>query len=145
MAVGKLTKAALVEAEKRRVSQLTEPHEKLFKMIFSHQLESAHKFAALSSAGSATNTLKLMKAFGKFMDDTVKMTITDVEAQYKRKCDTRDGTYDPETQTDAQIEHFALYPIGAEPNSLVDSVRIHGYFRTGYFVVTRLDWYHSRH
>lgn len=145
---GKLTKVARAQAEQQRISQLTDTHDKYFKVIFSHQVENAHQFGSLDSrAGGAMNALKMFKAFGKFMDDTVKLTITDVEKDYKRKSDTRDGTHDPETQTNVQVEHFALYPASATPDTVCDGVRLHGYFRNngGYFVVTRLDWFHSQH
>lgn len=80
------------------------------------------------------------------MDDALKMTISEVEEKYKRPSDTRDATFDPETETEVQVEHLCLYKEGDQPR-LSDSVRIHGYFRTngGYFIVTRMDWFHDKH
>jgi hypothetical protein len=149
---GKLTKDAKVQAEELRISQLTNQHTAHFKVIFSHQLESNYGFGTLHRYRQRERldsqaVTKVLKAFGKFIDDSVRLTITEVENKYKRQPDSADGTYDPETGTEVQVEHFCLYPTGAAPNGASDSVRMHGYFRTngGYFVVTRLDWFHTYH
>lgn len=89
----------------------------------------------------------MFRAFGKFMDDAVRMTMTEVETKYGRVPDKRDGTFDPESGTEVPIEHYCLYENGTPGRKLVDSIRLHGYTRTngGYFVVTRLDWFHDYH
>ena len=147
-----LTRVQRVNAEQQRISQLTNNHSAHFKVIFSHQLETGYHFDDLHRRRTAQGIddramIRIFRAFGKFFDDSVKMTISDVENTYKRQSDRTDATYDPETDTSVQVEHLCLYQSGAQPIRSSDSVRIHGYFRNngGYFVVTRLDWYHNVH
>lgn len=148
----KLTKVQRASAEQQRISQLTTHHSAHFKVIFSHQLENGYCFSELHrykqrEGLNNRDVMNIFRAFGRFFDDSLKLSITDVENKYKRPADSADGTYDPETGDTVQVEHFCLYPTGASPNGAADSVRIHGYFRTngGYFVVTRLDWFHAVH
>ena len=148
----KLTKDAKVQAEELRIFQLTNEHSAHFKVIFSHQMESGYSFDDLHRYRqrehlSNNDVMKMLKAFGKFFDDSIRLTITEVEKKYKRPSDPADGTYDPEAGDKVQVEHFCLYSTEASPNRRSDSVRIHGYFRNngGYFVITRLDWFHKYH
>ena len=144
-----LTKKAMVDAEKLRISQLTSQHDAYFKVIFSHQIEAKYNFQALIKGKKSLKDkalIQMFTAFGKFFDESIMMTITDVENAFGRKDDKSDGTYDPESGTQVQVEHLCLYRDGDAPQGS-DSVRLHGYFRTngGYFVVTRLDWFHNKH
>lgn len=144
----KLTKEARVEVEKRRISRLTNPHKQHFKVILSHQIMRRYCFGSMRSRPlTPAEALKVWNAFGNFMDKTVRMTITDVENAYKRTSDTNDGTHDPETGLKVQVEHFCFFLDGDEPKGASDNVRVHGYFRAagGYFIVTRLDWFHQYH
>lgn len=145
-----LTKKAKVSAEKARISRLTNQHSEYFKVILSHQIENRYCFGSMhrgrGSHLSRGNKVKLYSALGKFLDDTVKMTITDVENKYARNPDRHDATHDPESDMQVEVEHFALYGEG-DPSAAGDSIRLHGYFRTngGYFVITRVDWFHEYH
>lgn len=147
-----LTKKDKVSKAQLKVAQLTEPHEQMFKVILSHQIEDKFKFSSMSSdkRGMSRNTrnkmhLEMFRSLGSFIDKSTRLSITDAEKKYKRKTDKSDGTYDPETKQSAEVVHFCLYEDGDEPKTS-DSVRIHGYFRVnGYFVVTRMDWYHDVH
>jgi hypothetical protein len=145
-----LTKKAKINAEKARISQLTSQHSEYFKLIISHQIENRYCFGSIHKRNGSRidNDAKLILygALSRFLDNSIKMTITDVENKYKRIPDRRDGTHDPETNTSVEIEHLALYTEGESPTNS-DGIRLHGYFRTngGYFVVTRVDWYHDYH
>lgn len=145
-----LTKKDKINAEEQRISQLTNSHDAHFKVIVSHQIEPNYKFGSLNTNPrrrlTNADTGKVYKALGKFLDESTKLTITEVETGYLRYSDPRDGTYDPETKSKAQVHHLCLYKKGAVVNRLTDRVRLHGYFRNnGYFVVTRLDWHHLVH
>jgi hypothetical protein len=145
-----LTKQAKVNAEKARVSQLTNQHSEYFKVILSHQIENRYCFNSINRGkGSRISKglkVKLYNALSKFIDDSLKMTITEVENKYARSPDCHDATHDPESDTKVEVEHFALFSDGDTPVAS-DSIRLHGYFRTngGYFVVTRVDWFHDYH
>lgn len=144
-----LTKKAMVDAEKLRISQLTSQHNAYFKVIFSHQIDSKYNFASMSKGKSALKDkaiIEIYKAFGRFFDESVQMTISEVEKTYGRIDDKSDGTYDPESKTQVQVQHLCLYRDDDKPKDS-DSVRLHGYFRNngGYFIVTRLDWFHKKH
>lgn len=148
----KLTKANRVNSEKLRISKLTNDHSAHFKIILSHQIEQGFAFGKLlkGKGGNQLKHVELVKiftAFGKFLDDCTRLTITEVEKKYGRTTDTSDGTYDPDTESSVQVHHFCLFTPNAKPNGLSDSVRLHGYFRAsgGYFVVTRFDWFHDYH
>lgn len=144
-----LTKKAKFEAEKSRIGRLTHTHEQHFKIIFSHQIEDGFKFASLyrgrGSSYGHMDYAKIFRALGSFMDDSLFLSMTEVEAKYFRPTDARDGTYDPETNSRVQVEHFCLFEREAGATVPSDSVRIHGYMRTngGYFIITRLDWFHG--
>jgi len=146
-----LTKKDRVSTEERRISKLTNDHSTYFKLIFSHQLEYGYEFKSLHRGkGSKVNPedkAMMFRSLGKFLDDCIRLSITDVEKKYGRNDDKSDGTFDPETKSTVQVQHLCLYPDGARPNPLSDSVRLHGYFRPtgGYFVLTRLDWFHEVH
>lgn len=148
---GKLTKKAMVDAEKDRISKLTNPHEQHFKIILSHQLESGFEFGDINRRKGGqlpqTDLLNIFRALGRFIDESIRLTMTEVENRYGRKTDVTDGTFDPETKSKVQVEHFCLFEQDASSNQPADGVRLHGYTRTrgGYFVVTKLDWFHSRH
>lgn len=148
----RLTKANKISIEQSRISQLTNDHSAHFKIILSHQIEKNFTFGRLlkGNGGNAlkhTELIKIFTAFGKFLDDCTRLTITEVEKKYGRTADTSDGTYDPETDSSVQVYHFCLFASDASPNGLSDSVRLHGYFRAsgGYFVLTRFDWFHDYH
>lgn len=149
--VNTLTKASKVSAEQLRISQLTNDHTAHFKVILSHQIEKGFDFSSLHRRKgqplSHSDTVKIMRAWGKFIDDSIKLPMSDVEAKYKRNPDVSDGTYDPKTKSTVQIEHFCLFLSTDKADKLTDQVRLHGYFRNngGYFVITRLDWFHSYH
>lgn len=144
-----LTKKATIDAEKQRLSQLTNKHDAYFKLILSHQIDKKHNFHSISTHNKkpvpAKDTLGIFRAFGKFIDESVKLTITDVEKEYRRPTNRHTGTYDPESGTDVQVEHYCLYKKTDKARPIRDGVRLHGYLRTngGYFVVTKLDWFHS--
>jgi len=147
----KLTKNDRVSNEQRRISKLTNDHSAHFKLIFSHQLEAGYQFKSLYR-GKGSNLKPndqaiIFRSLGKFMDDCVRLSITDVEEKYGRNDDKSDGTFDPETESKVQVQHLCLYPDDSKPHRLTVSVRLHGYFRSagGYFVVTRLDWFHKVH
>lgn len=146
----RLTKIAKVNAEKTRISQLTNQHSEYFKVILSHQIENNYCFKSIHGGkGSRLSKglkVKLYSALGKFLDDSTKMTITDVEDKHGRTTDRHDATLDPESGTKVEVEHLALFAEGDAPTPS-DSIRLHGYFRTngGYFVVTRVDWFHGYH
>lgn len=146
-----LTKKAKIQAEKNRVTRLTHPHDQHFKIIFSHQIENGFSFASLYRGRGAlyshADFVKILRALGIFMDDSVRLTMTEVENKYFRPTDVTDGTYDPESDSKVQVEHFCLYEQTATASTPTDSIRIHGYMRTkgGYFIVTRLDWFHGVH
>jgi len=146
-----LTKKSKVSKEAKRISRLTNPHEQHFKIIFSHQIEPGFMFRSMyrrqGSNLSNEEKLKIFRSLGCFLDDCVQMSITEVEHKYERPPDSSDGTYDPETQEEVQIQHLCLFPLGTPPNLPSDSIRFHGYFRPtgGYFIITRLDWFHDVH
>ncbi len=146
-----LTKKAKISAEELRISTLTNEHSAHFKVILSHQIHKKFNFnSVFEKKGVKTSSSDLMnifKAFGRFIDDSVRLTMTEVESKYGRKLDRGDGTFDPESGTKVQVEHLCLFDKEALPNGKSDSVRIHGYSRTngGYFVITRLDWFHGVH
>jgi hypothetical protein len=146
-----LTKSARVSAEQNRISQLTNEHSAYFKVILSHQITRRFNFNSMRSrAGvniSPEDSLSMFRAFGKFLDDSIKLTITEVETKYGRIPDVSDGTFDPDSGKDVQVQHMCLYPKGSTSRGVADGVRIHGYIRTngGYFVVTRMDWFHDYH
>lgn len=148
---GSLTnKKAKVSAAQTRVSALTNDHHLYFKTVFSHQIEPNFTFSALRHSKGNTTTdcdyARIFKALGKFLDDSVKLTITEVENKYGRPTDFSDGSYDPDLEDKAQVVHFCLYSEGDSTNGAADSVRLHGYYKTnGYFVLTRLDWFHGIH
>lgn len=149
---GPLTKKAKINTEQRRISQLTHPHRAHFKVILSHQVEPAYDFSSVQrfrrrEGLDDVGELKIFRALTKFLDDSLRLSITEVEKKYKRPSDPRDGTFDPETGSDVQVEHFCLFVDGTPPDVPADSVRVHGYFRAngGYFVVTRMDWFHNQH
>jgi len=147
----KLTKVQKANAEQRRISQLTSKHSAYFKAILSHQLENGYGFTDLHRQSSnhglnAQDLLKVLRAFGQFFDDSLQLTITEAQNKYMRPTDNSDGTHDPETNTTVQVQHFCLFAPNTQPQGHSDSVRIHGYFRVnGYFIITRLDWYHNVH
>lgn len=148
----RLTKAKRISTEQSRISQLTNDHSAHFKLILSHQIEQSFTFGRLlkGKGGKQLKHVELVSiftAFGKFLDDCTRLTITEVENKYGRTTDNKDGTYDPETDSSVQVNHFCLYEPDANPRGLSDSVRLHGYFRSsgGYFVVTRFDWFHDHH
>lgn len=147
-----LTKKGKVGAEQLRISKLTNKHSAHFKVILSHQIENGFTFETLHRKKNKykykdKDVLAIFRALGKFIDDSIKMTITEVEDKYKRTVDSSDGTFDPETGTTVQVEHLCLYLDSDNPRPAPDGVRLHGYFRTngGYFVITRLDWFHTVH
>ncbi len=149
-----LTKKSRVTTEELRISKLTQPHDQMFKVILSHQIESKYNFSAISNPKGRTLSkrkkqqmrLAMYQALGNFIDKSTKLTITETEEKFGKRTDKRDGTFDPETSQPAEVVHFGLYHKDAKPNSLTDSVRLHGYFRVnGYFVITRLDWFHEVH
>lgn len=149
---GTLTKKAKVTAEKARISQLTDTHDQHFKIILSHQINRRHNFNSINAKDgttlSPTSVLKMYRAFGQFMDRCLKLSITEVENKYRRQTDVHEGTYDPESDDEVQVEHYCLFEDGIDgPNPHRDSIRIHGYARTkgGYFVITKLDWHHQVH
>lgn len=149
----KLTKKDKVSNAQLRVAQLTNPHEQMFKVILSHQIEKKFKFSSINNDGRRMSKnkrnkmqLEMFRSLGNFIDRSTALSITEAEKRYKRKSDRSDGTYDPEIKQQAEVVHFCLYEEGQAPNSHSDSIRIHGYFRVnGYFVVTRMDWYHKVH
>jgi hypothetical protein len=149
----KLTKKDKVSNAQLKVAQLTDPHEQMFKVILSYQIENKFKFSSISSDGRKmsknkrnTMQLEMFRSLGGFIDKSTKLSISDAEKKYMRKSDKRDGTYDPETKQPVEVIHFCLYEEGQAPNKHSDGVRLHGYFRAnGYFVVTRMDWYHGVH
>lgn len=144
-----LTKKAKINAEKLRISQLTEEHNAYFKLIISHQIDKKYNFHSVCSRKGSqlkpNELIKIYRALGKFIDESVKLTITDVEKQYCRPTDVHQGTYDPESDDDVQVEHYCLFKKGDKPDKLTDGIRLHGYSRTkgGYFVVTKFDWFHG--
>lgn len=146
-----LTKEAKINAEKSRISQLTDKHDAHFKIIISHQIDKKYNFHSMCTCNKKPvkpqDIIKIYRAFGRFIDESVKLTITEVEGKYRRVTDKHEGTYDPESDDEVQVEHYCLYEEGDRPNRLTDGVRIHGYCRTkgGYFVVTKLDWFHKVH
>lgn len=148
-----LTKQAKITAEQQRISRLTNLHGAHFKVILSHQIDTLYDFSSLHKGKrgrkrpSRQHTIEIFRALGQFLDETTRLTITEVEAEYGRPTDTHDGTYDPEAGREVQVEHLCLYAKDATPRQSYDSIRLHGYFRTngGYFVVTRLDWFHDYH
>ncbi len=147
--VAKLTGSARANNEERRISRLTAPHDTLFKLIISHQIESKYCFNSVHNRAGKTTTMRdkvqLLSALGRFLDNATKLSISEVENKYRRTPDHSDETYDPETGTKVKVEHFCLYTDTNTPKN-IDSVRVHGYFRTnGYFIVTRLDWFHNVH
>gem|GEM_PF-6663365 len=145
----RLTGVARASAEQRRISLLTDPHDTLFKVIISHQIENSYRFGSISNCRgrpiAADRRLKLYHAFGRFLDSATKLSISRVEEQYKRPSDSSDETYDPETGLRVKIEHFCLFAHTDDPRPDTDSARIHGYFRADYFIVTRMDWFHHVH
>jgi hypothetical protein len=145
----KLTKKDKAGAEEKRISKLTVPHNQHFKIIFSHQIEGGFGFRHIRRGNRLMpeEVLKVYSALGKFIDAATKMTITDVENVYGRDPDRSDGTYDPESKSEVEMAHVCLFRKGDDPVRPSDSVRLHGYYRTkgGYFVVTRMDWFHSYH
>ena len=148
-----LTKQTRVDLEKKRLSTLTADPNLYFKIIFSHQIEQKYRFKALHGKPkdgeklTAEEKHKVFYALGLFMDQTIGMTMTDVEEAYGRQPYRSDGSFDPDNQKAVEVSHLALFrkndPKPADP--VVDSVRLHGYFRPsgGYFVITRLDWFHK--
>ena len=147
---GLLTKQARIDAARTYSDQLTTPYEQHSKMIFDRQVEDAFNFHSVQNKDGRElpgyKLIAMYKAFGNFMDDVKNLSITEVEAKYERRKDVADATYDPETKSPAEIQHFCCYEKGATPNADSDSIRIHGYARpNGYFVVTKLDWFHDVH
>lgn len=149
MAKQLLTKKAKINAEISRISKLTDKHDAYFKIIFSHQIEKKHNFHSLSTRNKKpvqdNDAIQIYRAFGKFLDVSVQLPMSEVEKKYRRLTDTREGTYDPETGEEMQVEHYCLFEKEDKPNLLRDGVRLHGYVRTngGYFVITKLDWHHQ--
>jgi len=63
--------------------------------------------------------------------------MSNVEAHFRRS-DEDDTAFDPVGGDHMQVQHFAI--------DSSDKARIHGYLNQhGYFVVTRLDWFHLYH
>ena len=145
--VKQLTKQFKVSVEQKRISQLTNEHSAYFKLILSHQLDNKFNFSTISSKKrSHKQRASMYAALGRFIDRSTKLTITEAEDTYGRKPDTSDGTYDPERNIEVEVVHFCLYKKSDPVNSITDGIRLHGYYReSGYFVVTRLDWYHTKH
>jgi len=148
--VKQLTKKAKIDAEKMRISQLTNKHDAYFKLIISHQIDEKYNFCSIFSRnGNGVTTIYektlVIKALGKFTDESVKLTITEVEDRYGRVTDKSEGTYDPASGDNAQIEHYCLFKKSDKSNLTTDGFRLHGYMRTngGYFVVTKFDWFHE--
>ncbi len=149
----KLTKKDKVTLSQLKVAQLTEPHEQMFKVILSHQVENKFKFGSMSNSGHKMSRkernamqLEIYRSLGNFIDKSTRLSITDAENRYMRKADKSDGAYDPETDQKVEVIHFCLYEEDQSAKKHADSVRLHGYFRSnGYFVITRLDWFHDVH
>ena len=145
----RLTKKAKFNAEKSRISSLTNEHDAYFKIIFSHQIDKKHNFHSMSTRNkmpiTPAESIQIYRAFGKFMDECVRLTMSEVEDKYRRPTDKHEANYDPESKDIVQVEHYCLYEEGSVAYPLTDGVRMHGYTRTkgGYFVVTRLDWFHA--
>ena len=130
--------------------------------MFQKGVESGDSISALAleegfTGPSSTNRMRYLglqpdpershryQLIGKFLDDSTQLSITEVQDKYRRTPDVHDATYDTEIGAKAEVQHFCLYPSDATPERMSGSVRIHGYFRADYFVVTRLDWFHEYH
>ncbi len=152
MAVTKrLTQKQNLTYSQNNLSSLTIPHERLFKVIISYQILKDFRHKRIfnnkkqSIQTSSKHRLELYERFGRFLDKTINMSITDVENMYRRKNDNSDATIDAKTRQKVEVLHFCTHQQSDKPMP-ADSIRIHGYYTIdGYFVIIRLDWHHEVH
>lgn len=143
--LGTLTELRSKEDLEAKIAKLTKDNEVKFKLVFTHQLEETYNFESLQSLHDPDlnrpltdeERLNMHEYLGSCIDTYTGRTISNVEAHFRRS-DEDDRAFDPVGGTDMPIQHF---PIDSK-----NKARIHGYFnQQGYFVVTRLDWFHLYH
>jgi site-specific DNA-cytosine methylase len=95
--------------------------ERPFTVSFRHKLERGYRFSDLQ--------IKDLKDFQGFLDVISELTVSQVDARYKRKSDTAD------TVSGQQVVHYEAS----------NSFRLHGVYLGGLFEVIRLDPNHRVH
>jgi hypothetical protein len=95
--------------------------ERPFTVSFRRKLERGYRFPDLQARD--------LKDFQKFLDLVSELTISEVDARYKRSSDARDRI------GDQQIIHYEVS----------QTFRIHGAYLNGMFEVVRIDPQHKVH
>ena len=125
---------------------------RLFKCLFSSEIEDEYNCSTIHDCIYARRgesprnfnqgeKLELHRALCAFLDESSKMTYTDVMEKYSRRRDEKDMAWLDE-DNGFPIDHLAIAESG-----IAKCVRLHGYMREGIFVIKRMDWarrFHKR-
>lgn len=100
----------------------------VFKVVFAGEVQRGYDFTDCN--------VKQWYAVGKFLDDFVGKTISEVDKARKRPPDRTMMVNDPLSGTDKKVEHYKVQ----------GKQRMHGYYNQyGYFTVTAIDPGHDIH
>lgn len=100
----------------------------VFKVVFAGEVQRGYDFTDCN--------VKQWYAVGKFLDDFVGKTISEVDKARKRQPDRTMMVNDPLSGTDKKVEHYKVQ----------GKQRMHGYYNQyGYFTVTAIDPGHGIH